>query len=106
MPAWLLLVGAVTMEVIGTTALKLSDGFSRLVPTVVTVCGYLMAFIALGFVLKRMEVGVAYAIWAGLGTALVALVGVFFFGETMNWIKAVSLVLIVIGLVGLNLAGQ
>ncbi len=106
MPAWLLLVGAVTMEVIGTTALKLSDGFSRLVPTVVTVSGYLMAFIALGFVLKRMEVGVAYAIWAGLGTALVALVGVFFFGETMNWIKAVSLVLIVIGLVGLNLAGQ
>ncbi len=106
MPAWLLLVAAITMEVIGTTALKLSDGFSRLVPSMVTVTGYLMAFIALGFVLKRMEVGVAYAVWAGLGTALVALVGVFFFGETMSWVKAASLALIVIGLVGLNLAGQ
>ena len=105
MPAWLLLVAAVTMEVIGTTALKLSDGFSRLIPTLVTVSGYLMAFIALGFVLKRMEVGVAYAVWAGLGTALVALVGVFFFGESMNWVKAASLLLIVMGLVGLNLAG-
>ena len=105
MPAWLLLVAAVTMEVIGTTALKLSDGFSRLIPTLVTVSGYLMAFIALGFVLKRMEVGVAYAVWAGLGTALVALVGVFFFGESMNWVKAASLLLIVTGLIGLNLAG-
>ena len=105
MPAWLLLVAAVTMEVVGTTALKLSEGFSRPLPTVVTVAGYLMAFIALGFVLKRMEVSVAYAVWAGLGTALVALVGVFFFGETMNWVKAASLALIVLGLVGLNLAG-
>ena len=105
MPAWLLLVGAVTMEVIGTTALKMSDGFTRLWPSVTVVMGYVLAFIALGFVLKRMEVGVAYAIWAGLGTAMVAMVGVFFFGESMTWMKAGSLLLIVLGLVGLNLAG-
>ena len=105
MPAWLLLIGAVTMEVIGTTALKMSDGFTRLWPSATTVAAYMLAFIALGFVLKRMEVGVAYAIWAGLGTAMVAMVGVFFFGESMDWMKAGSLMLIVLGLVGLNLAG-
>lgn len=104
MPAWLLLIGAIVMEVIGTTALKLSEGFSRLGPSVVVVVGYALAFIGLGLVLKRMEVSVAYAIWAGLGTALVALVGVFLFGETMNWMKAASLALIVLGLIGLNLA--
>ena len=105
MPAWLLLIGAITMEVIGTTALKLSEGFTRFWPSATTVIGYVLAFIALGFVLKRMEVSVAYAIWAGLGTAMVAMVGVFFFGESMNWMKASSLILIVLGLVGLNLAG-
>ncbi|RZU99080.1 DMT family transporter [Spiribacter vilamensis] len=105
MPAWLLLIGAVTMEVIGTTALKMSEGFSRFWPSATTVAAYMLAFIALGFVLKRMEVGVAYAIWAGLGTAMVAMVGVLFFGESMDWIKASSLMLIVLGLVGLNLAG-
>ncbi|MDR9433020.1 MAG: multidrug efflux SMR transporter [Spiribacter sp.] len=105
MPAWLLLIGAIVMEVIGTTALKLSDGFTRFWPSVVVVVGYVCALVALGFVLKRMDVSFAYAIWAGLGTALVAIVGVVYFGEAMNWMKAGSLVFIVVGLIGLNLAG-
>jgi len=104
MNPWLLLIAAVILEVIGTTALKLSEGFTRLWPSLTVVAGYLLAFIALGLVLKRMEVSVAYAVWAGLGTALVALVGVFFFGEAMTWVKAASLLLIVTGLIGLNLA--
>ena len=106
MTAWFLLIGAVVMEVIGTTALKLSHGFTRPWPIAAVVIGYGFAFIALGLVLKRMDVSVAYAVWAGLGTALVALVGVFWFGEAMNWVKAGSLALIVIGLVGLNLGGS
>ena len=106
MPAWLLLIGAVIMEVIGTTALKLSDGFTRLAPSIVVVIGYGLAFTALAFVLKRIEMGVAYAVWAGLGTALIALVGVVFFGESLNPIKIVSLALIIIGLIGLNIAGS
>ncbi|MFM9816326.1 UNVERIFIED_CONTAM: multidrug efflux SMR transporter [Spiribacter pallidus] len=104
MNPWLLLIAAVILEVIGTTALKLSEGFTRLWPSLTVVAGYLLAFIALGLVLKRMEVSVAYAVWAGLGTALVALVGVFFFGEAMTWVKGASLLLIVTGLIGLNLA--
>ena len=106
MPAWLLLIGAVAMEVVGTTALKLSAGFTRFWPSATVVMAYLLAFIALGFVLKRMDVSVAYAVWAGLGTALVAMVGVLYFGEAMNWLKAASLGLIIIGLIGLNLAGR
>ena len=106
MPAWLLLIGAVVMEVIGTTALKLSDGFTRLTPSIVVVIGYGLAFTALGFVLKRIEMGVAYAVWAGLGTALIALVGVVFFGESLNPVKIASLALIIIGLIGLNIAGS
>ena len=106
MPAWLLLIGAVIMEVIGTTALKLSDGFTRLAPSIVVVIGYGLAFAALAFVLKRIEMGVAYAVWAGLGTALIALVGVVFFGESLNPIKIASLALIIIGLIGLNIAGS
>ena len=106
MPAWLLLIGAVVMEVIGTTALKLSDGLTRLVPTLVVIVGYGLAFTALAFVLKRIEMGVAYAVWAGLGTALIALIGVIFFGESLNPLKIGSLSLIIIGLIGLNLAGS
>ncbi len=106
MTAWLLLLAAVFMEVIGTTALKLSNGFTRPWPIVAVVLGYGFAFMALGLVLKRMEVSVAYAVWAGLGTALVALVGVIWFGEAMNWVKAGSLALIIIGLIGLNLGAR
>ncbi len=105
MPAWMLLIFAVIMEVIGTTALKLSDGMSRLWPSLAVVVTYALAFFALALVLKRMDVSVAYAVWAGLGTALIAIIGVLYFGEPMGWLKAGSLALIVVGLVGLNLAG-
>ncbi|QGM21172.1 QacE family quaternary ammonium compound efflux SMR transporter [Spiribacter sp. 2438] len=104
MSAWVILLGAIMAEVAGTTALKLSYGFSRLLPSLVVVVAYALAFLALGFVLKRMDVSVAYAIWAGVGTATVAVVGIVYFGESINWIKAASLGLIVLGLVGLNLS--
>ena len=104
MSAWVILLGAIMAEVAGTTALKLSYGFSRLLPSLVVVVAYALAFLALGFGLKRMDVSVAYAIWAGVGTATVAVVGIVYFGESINWIKAASLGLIVLGLVGLNLS--
>ena len=104
MSAWVILLGAIMAEVAGTTALKLSYGFSRLLPSLVVVVAYALAFLALGFVLTRMDVSVAYAIWAGVGTATVAVVGIVYFGESINWIKAASLGLIVLGLVGLNLS--
>ncbi len=64
---------------------------------------YAAAFTCLAFAAKTLEISVAYAIWAGLGTALIAVVGIFFFEETMSWTKLASIVLIIIGVVGVNL---
>ena len=93
------------MEVAGTTALKSSAGFSRLVPSLLVCLFYGLSFFLFALALKRIELGVAYAIWAGLGTALVATIGVLWFGEAVSTIKLVSLVLIIAGVAGLNLAG-
>ncbi|MEN2978716.1 multidrug efflux SMR transporter [Tistrella bauzanensis] len=103
--AWALLGGAIAAEVIATTSMKLSDGLSRTGPVVVMVLGYLIAFSLLGLALKRIEIGIAYAIWSGVGTALIATIGIVAFGESLNPIKLASLGLIVAGVIGLNLSG-
>jgi small multidrug resistance pump len=105
MQPWLLLVAAIVTEVGGTTSMKLSEGFSRLGPSVAMVVLYSLSFVFLTYVLKSIEVGVAYAIWAGLGTALVAVVGFVFFGESLSGLKIMSLGLIIAGVIGLNLLG-
>jgi len=76
MQSWLLLVAAIAAEVGGTTCLKLSAGFSRSVPSMGVVCLYAVSFVCLASVLKTIDMGVAYAIWSGLGTALVAAAGI------------------------------
>ena len=96
---------AILFEVAGTTALKYSSGLSKVLPSVLTLIFYVTSFSCLAITLKKMEVGLAYAIWSGLGTALIAYIGIVFFGESLSWIKVVSLILIIAGVVGLNLAG-
>ncbi|AEA27613.1 DMT family transporter [Pseudonocardia benzenivorans] len=103
--AWLWLLGAIATEVVATTSLKLSDGFSRLVPSVVVVLGYVGAFVLLAQALKRFEVGTAYALWSGIGTAAVVLIGVLFLGEGLSLVKAGGVLLIIGGVVLLNLSG-
>jgi small multidrug resistance pump len=104
--AWLLLAGAIASEVVATSALKLSDGLSRLGWTAVVAVGYLASFILLAWALKlEMPVGIAYAVWAGIGTASIALIGALFLGEGMNLTKAAGIALIIAGVVVLNLAG-
>lgn len=103
--AWVYLVGAIVCEVFGTTMMKASDGFSRLWPSVGMAAGYLVAFVLLTFALKTMQVGTAYALWAGLGTALVAVIGMLVFAEPFNLLKGAGLVLVIGGVVLLNLAG-
>jgi small multidrug resistance pump len=105
MQSWLFLCGAIALEVVGTTSLKVSNGFSRLVPSILVFVCYFAAFTMLGFALRRIDVSVAYAIWAGVGTALVAVIGVVVFKEAMTLLKIVSIGLIVAGVVGLNLGG-
>lgn len=104
--SYLLLILAIVSEVIATSALKASDGMTRLWPAALVVAGYAIAFLLLAQTLKVLPVGLTYAIWAGVGVVGVALVGVFFFGETMTPIKIAGMALIIIGvaLVQSNLA--
>jgi small multidrug resistance pump len=103
--AWGLLVAAIAAEIIGTTALAKSDGFSKLIPSIITVAGYVAAFVLLGQVLKTIPVSLTYAIWSGVGTALVAVIGVMFLGEPISWLKIAGLAFVVAGVVALNLGG-
>lgn len=102
----LLLGSAIFFELIATASLKASDGFTRPLPASMTVVGYAASFYLLSLTLRRMEVSVVYAIWSGAGTALMALVGYFVFSEQLPPLKLVSIGLIVLGVIGLNLAGK
>ena len=104
MHPWLMLAIAIAAELAATTALKLSAGFTRIVPTVVLVIGYLISFYMLSQVLKTQEVGIVYAIWSGAGLAIIALIGVLFFGESVSVYKVAGLLAIFAGVMLLNLA--
>ena len=101
---WLYLSLAILFEVGGTVSLKMSNGFSVFVPSVVVVVFYGISFLFLALVLKTMDVGTAYAVWAGLGTALVVIVGIFYFDEPATILRLVFLGMIIAGVVGLHLA--
>ena len=100
---WFYLVLAIVTEVAGTTFLKLSDGMTKIVPIILTFVLYGVSFVFLGLCLKKIDVGVSYAIWSGLGTALITIVGIMYFKEPMSALKVASIVLIIVGVVGLNL---
>lgn len=102
---YLTLAGAIVMEVLGTTAMKYSHGFSKLWPSLATAVCYLLAFTLLAQTLKAMEIGVAYAVWAGAGTALVAAIGIVFLSEAVSPAKLLGLGLVVAGVAVLNTAG-
>ena len=100
---WIYLLLGIILEVMGTVFMKLADGFSKPLPSVlVFVCyGACLGFLIL--VLKKMEVGIAYAIWAGLGTALIAIIGFIWFEEPITIPKIISILLIISGILGLEL---
>lgn len=99
------LLMAIAFEVVATSLLKLSDGFTRLWPTVGSLTGYVVAFVLLAVVVRHVPVGVAYAMWAGLGTAAIVAVGVVFLNESLTFAKIVGIVLVIGGVVTLNLGG-
>ena len=99
---WYLLALAILSEVVGTLALKISNGFSILIPSIIVVVGYSTSFWFLALCLKNLNVGTAYAIWAGAGTAVISIAGVFLFKEPMTVTKAVSLVFVILGVFGLH----
>lgn len=106
MESWLYLIGAIVLEVAGTTCMKLSEGFAKLVPSILIFVFYALSFTALTIALKTIDVSVVYAIWSGIGTALIATIGILYFKESVTILKFASIGLIIIGVVGLNLSGM
>ncbi|MGW7420715.1 DMT family transporter [Streptomyces sp. NPDC054813] len=102
---YLTLAGAIAAEVAATTAMKYSEGFSRLWPSLVTALGYAVSFLLLAATLKTVSIGTAYAIWSGVGTAAIAVLGLLLFGEGLSPVKVAGIVLIIGGVVVLNLGG-
>ncbi|EGK13246.1 DMT superfamily drug/metabolite transporter [Desmospora sp. 8437] len=100
---WVYLIFAILFEVAGTMSMKLSHGFTKLWPSLGMVVFYILAFAGLTLSLKQMPVSLAYAVWSGLGTAVIAVLGYLIFQESMTWLKASSILLIVLGVIGLNL---
>lgn len=106
MLAALLLLVAIGVEVAATALLPKAAGFTHPWWSAAVVSGYAISIWLLAVVVRAIPVSVAYAVWAGLGTAAVAVIGYLFLGEGMGWLKATSLGLIVLGVVGLNLVGS
>jgi small multidrug resistance pump len=102
--ASLLLLLAIATEIGATAVLPRADGFTNPGWSAVVLVGYGISIWLLAVVVRSMPVSVAYAVWSGVGTAVVAAVGYAFLGDSMNWVKVVSLSMIVLGVVGLNLA--
>lgn len=104
---WILLGIAILSEVTATIALRISEGFSKLVPSIIVVVGYVIAFALLAEVLKRgMPVGVAYGVWSAIGVALVAVIGAAFLGDSLTWIQVGGLVLVIAGVAALELGAR
>lgn len=102
MNVWLLLSLAILAEAIGTTALKMSDGFTKLTPSLVVLVGYGLAFYLLSLTLKQIPVGVAYAIWSGAGIVLITLIGWVVFKQTLDLAAVFGIALIISGVLVLQ----
>jgi small multidrug resistance pump len=99
---WLILLVAILLEVAGTLCLKLSNGMARLLPVLGVVVFYGSTFVLMAIAMKRLEVGTAYAVWAGVGTALVTVFGIVIFGESVAWSKLAGTLLIIGGVILLH----
>ncbi len=105
MGTYALLLVAIAIEVVATTALKASDGMSKLIPSVIVIIGYVVSFYMVAVILKRMDLGVVYATWSALGTAVIAIIGVVIYDDAMTIWRAAGLILIIAGVMLLNLSG-
>lgn len=100
---WLYLFGAILSEVAGTTALRLTDGFHKPIPSLIVVVGYGASFFLLSQILKSFPVGLAYAIWSGVGIVLIGIIGWKWFGQALDKPAIFGMALILIGILIINL---
>ncbi len=101
---WIYLFAAIFFEVGGTMAMKFSQGFTKLLPSVMIFICYAIAFTFVTFAIRKIELSVAYTIWSGVGTTLIVLIGIFYFGEQLNALKIISIALVILGVVGLRVS--
>jgi multidrug transporter EmrE-like cation transporter len=102
--AWLLLFSAIVLEVLAMVQLKLSEGFSKPEFSFWTIALFILSFVCATFAFKKIDIGLAYALWSGLGTVGIVCVGFFYFNETATMMKLCCMLLIVVGIIGLNLS--
>jgi quaternary ammonium compound-resistance protein SugE len=100
---WLLLLAAGCSEIVFALSLKFNDGFSKLWPSVVTCVSGAGSFYLLMLAIKTLPLGTAYAVWTGMGAVGVAIIGILLFKESADWIRLVSIMLIIVGIVGLKI---
>jgi len=105
MLAWIYLSAAIATEVVGTVFLRDTDGFTKPAPSILVIVMYVLSLWLTALALKGLEISLAYAVWAGVGTAAIAIIGMTAMGETVNTLKLASIVLVIGGVVGLNLSG-
>jgi small multidrug resistance pump len=99
----LILFFAVLSEVIATTSLKFSEGFTKLVPSIIVVVGYGLSFYLLSMTLKVMPIGIAYALWSGIGITLTVFLGKIIWNESLDWARITGIILIIMGILVINL---
>lgn len=104
--AWIVLAAAIVLEVAGTTSMRLSEGFTRLTPSVLIFVFYAASFALNTLVILTLGLSVVYAVWSGVGTVLTALIGFLYFKEPATTLKLISIGLIVIGVFGLHAASR
>ena len=103
---WLFLFAAITFEVSGTTCMKLSDGFTRLWPSIGVIVFYCLSVSSLTMAVKTIDISIAYAIWSAIGIAIIASIGALYFHETLTPSRLFFLAVIIVGVVGLNLSSR
>lgn len=103
---WLYLFMAIISEVCGTTSMKLSEGLSKITFSAIMLFFYMLSLIFLSMSLKQLEIGIAYAIWSGIGIALITFIGVVFFKEQFSILKLMFILFIIIGVIGLNFSSK
>lgn len=102
--SWFYLILGIIAEIIGTTSMKLSQGFTKIAPSIAIFVFYGISLSLVTLSLKKIDVSVAYSIWSGVGTATIALIGFIFFKEHISFLKICSILLIILGVIGLNIA--
>lgn len=102
--SWIFLLLAGFFEICFTISLKYSQGFSKLVPSIITVIFIVLSFFSVSQAMKTIPIGTAYAVWAGIGAAGTVITGIIFFGDSYHIVRLISIMLIIIGIIGLKLA--